>query len=365
MAAVEPRNEGTRAGWRAYAFAAALVGAATLGALFLRGRIELTEIVMIYLLAIVLVALLGRRAPALFAAGASVLLFDLLFVPPYGTLGVENTHYVLTFAMMLTVGLVIGTLTGRVREQADAAGRRELRIRTEELRNALLSSVSHDLRTPLAAIQGAATALLEGADVDAVGGRDLLVTIREESERLERLVSNLLDMTRVEAGIKPDKQWIPLEEVVGSAVRRTDKRLAGRPLTVDLPQDALVPMDDVLMENVLVNLLENAARHTPDGTPIEIRGRVGVDRAVLEVLDRGPGFPAGADERVFEKFWQAGSLARPNGVGLGLTICRGIVHAHGGTITAHAREGGGASFRIELPIETAAPEIPAERREDA
>ncbi|HVO31965.1 MAG TPA: DUF4118 domain-containing protein [bacterium] len=349
-----------------YALAAALVGAATALALPARGRIDLSEIVMIYLMAIVVVAARTSRGPAFFAAVLSVALFDFLSVPPYYTFAVNDARYLPTFAVMLVVGLVIGTLTTRAREQAEAAAAATLRARTEELRSTLLRSISHDLRTPLAAVKGAATALLDGETLDENARLELLGTIQEEAERLERLVTNLLDMTRLESGgLNVRKEWVPLEEIAGSAMRRLERKLAGREVLTDLPAAALVPLDDVLMENVLANVLENATRHTPAGSPIEIRAHVSEAEAVIEISDRGPGLPVGSEEKIFEKFWQTPDGRRHGGVGLGLPISRGIVEAHGGEMTASNRAGGGTTFRIVLPVGAAQPQAPSERREVA
>jgi two-component system sensor histidine kinase KdpD len=238
-------------------------------------------------------------------------------------------------------------------ERARAA---QLRVETEQLRNALLSSVSHDLRTPLAVVTGAASTLLEARRADGEE-RELLQTIADEADRLNRLVRNLLDMTRLESGaLTVKKEWQPLEEVVGAALTRLEKQLGDREVTVRLPADLpLVPLDSVSIEQVLINLLENALKYTPPGSPIEISARQIANGVEVEVADRGPGIPQGQEERIFEKFQRARDAK--HGVGLGLTICRGIVAAHGGRAYAENRHGGGAVFRFTLPIEGKPPEI--------
>jgi two-component system sensor histidine kinase KdpD len=243
---------------------------------------------------------------------------------------------------------------------AEEAKQTELRARTEELRNALLSSVSHDLRTPLAAIMGSATTLLEGASPLTPQQADLARTVYEEAERLNRLVTNLLAMTRVTGGLQPKKEWVPLEEIVGSALERVGPRLEGRPFQSRIPEDLpLVPADPVLIEQVLVNLLENAVRYTPAGTPIDISAAREGDRVRVEVLDRGPGLAAGIETRVFETFFR-GPGVPSGGSGLGLAICRGIVVAHGGSIEAANRPQGGAAFGFTLPIDGQPPTVPRE-----
>jgi two-component system sensor histidine kinase KdpD len=239
-----------------------------------------------------------------------------------------------------------------------AKARRE--IEAEQLRSSLLSSVSHDLRTPLAVITGATSTLLEGAQtVSEVTRHDLLTTVLEEAERLNRLIRNLLDMTRLESGaVKVKKEWLPLEELVGAALNRLDARLSGREVHVELPADLpLVPCDAVLIEQTLINLLENAAKYSTGA--IDIGATVTSGELVVEIADRGPGVPPGQEKRVFEKFQRASHEGNPDGVGLGLTICRAIVTAHGGRIWVTNREGGGAAFRFALPMDGESPPLPA------
>jgi two-component system sensor histidine kinase KdpD len=218
--------------------------------------------------------------------------------------------------------------------------------------------VSHDLRTPLGAITGAASSLLEkGAAIPDPTRQDLLQTILEESQRMNRLIGNLLDMIRLESGaLKVQKEWQPLEEPVGVALIRLGERLEGRLVTANLPPELpLVAADGVLLEQVFINLLENAAKYTPAGSPIDITATAGDGFVLVEVADRGPGFVAGEEERVFQKFYRAPGTPVTTGVGLGLTICRGIVTAHGGRIWAENRPGGGAIFRFTLPFEGTPP----------
>jgi two-component system sensor histidine kinase KdpD len=243
------------------------------------------------------------------------------------------------------------------RQARDAA----LRAKTEELRNALLSAVSHDLRTPLAAITGAATSLRDDVALSAPSRKDLLESICEEAERLERLVANLLDMTRLEAGgVTPKREWVPLEEIVGAALTRLEAKLNERTVTTTIHEAVpLLSVDPVLMQQLFVNLVENATKYTPPRSPLEIQAQVDDAAVLIEVSDRGAGL--GEDpELVFEKFYR-GSHAGVAGVGLGLPICRGIVEAHGGTLTAMNRDGGGTTFRIRLPRLAEAPSAEPEQ----
>ncbi len=246
---------------------------------------------------------------------------------------------------------------------AERAEREQLEMEAERLRTALLSSLSHDLRTPLATINGAASSLLDDRGLTDATRQDLLRSVLEESQRMNRLIGNLLDMIRVESGaLQVQKEWQPLEETVGVALIRLDERLREHPVTVRLPPDLpLVPLDEVLIEQVFVNLLENAAKYTPLGTPIEIAAAA-VDGAVLiDVADRGPGLPPGEEERIFDKFHRAAKDTASGGIGLGLTICRGIITAHGGRIWAGNRPGGGAVFHFTLPLSgPPPPAVPSE-----
>jgi two-component system sensor histidine kinase KdpD len=241
-----------------------------------------------------------------------------------------------------------------------------LRAKTEEMRSSLLSAVSHDLRTPLATITGAVSTLRDPAvRFTPSQQEELLSDIQDEAARLERLVANLLDMTRVESGgLHIQREWVPLEELVGSALARLDRVLRGRPVKVSIAAGLpLLTVDPLLIEQVLVNLVENAAKYTPSATRIDIDGRREGGVVVVEVRDRGPGIRAGDEHRVFEKFYRGGNTAVA-GAGLGLAICKGIVEAHGGTIGVENRTGGGATFRITLPATGEAPamEPPAVER---
>ncbi len=230
---------------------------------------------------------------------------------------------------------------------------------TERMRSTLLGAVSHDLRTPLAAIQGAATSILlpEGA-LSEESRHDLLVMIREESVRLNRLLSNLLDLTRLESGIiRVHKEWQPLDEVVGSTIEHLERQ-GPLPVTVHLPPDLpLVPLDGGLMEQVLQNLFINARLHAGDGTVI-LEAWAGPGTVELAVADQGPGVPAEYRQMIFDKFFRMPDQIRDGGVGLGLAICDAIVKAHGGRIWVEDREGGGARFRITLPLDGVPPVLP-------
>lgn len=318
---------------------------------------ELSEVIMVYLLGIMAVSVWLGRGPALLAATLSVAAFDFCFVPPTFTFRVADMRFVFTFAVMFIVGLVLSGLSGEVKRQADRAVRAE----KEALRSALLNSISHDLRTPLSTITGSASALLDDEHpLSATEQRALLSMIFEEAEHMNRLVRNLLDMSRLQAGgLNVKKEWMPMEEVIGSALDRLDRLLAHHPVRVAIPSDLpLVPLDAPLMEQVFYNLLENASKHTPSGTVINIAVRMETGRVVVEVSDNGPGLPLGSEDRVFEKFVRGSQKRQDGGVGLGLSICRGLIEAHGGTIRAISKPQRGVTFRFTLPVDGTPPAPP-------
>jgi two-component system sensor histidine kinase KdpD len=248
------------------------------------------------------------------------------------------------------------------------------RVEAEFLRNTLLSGVSHDLRTPLAAITGSASSLAETNALSDDTRRELARDIVTESERMERLITNLLDMTRLESsGFSLRKEWHALDEIIGAAIRAASKRLHTRTVTTHLPpQLPLVFVDAVAMEQVLTNLLDNAATYTPTATAIDIRVENRGSQLTLEVADHGPGLPPGDPQRVFQKFFRGGTTPTTShsddgsrrGVGLGLAICKGIVELHEGTISAQnwidGDRIGGALFRIQLPTGGTPPTVPGE-----
>ena len=286
-----------------------------------------------------------------------------LYVPllgsqgPVGALGVRPripANLLVPDQLRLLEAFANQTALALERDRLAEEGRRQtVEIETERLRGSLLSSVSHDLRTPLTSIVGAASSLLQRGDTLPPNTRmELLQTVHDEAERLSRQVNNLLEMTRLEAGsLKVAKEPQPLEETLGAALNRMDRILQQRPVRMNLPSDLpMVPVDAVLIEQVFFNLLENATKYTPKDTPLDISASAGSGVVTVEVADRGPGFVEGDEERVFDKFYRGETPRTAPGTGLGLAICKGIVRAHGGKIWAENREGGGAVFRFTLPL---------------
>ncbi|GFO54166.1 hypothetical protein GMSM_11730 [Geomonas sp. Red276] len=238
----------------------------------------------------------------------------------------------------------------RVRLIGEAQQAQLLKAR-ENLERALLNSISHDLRSPLAAITGVLSTLAEEEDkLSAPNRADLLETARDQAGRLNRFVANLLDMTRLEAGaLQPRPEPCDIQDLIGCALAAVEPRLSGREVSVNLEPDLpLVPLDLVLMIQVIVNLLENAGKYTPEGSQIEISSRTEGDSLVIEVSDRGPGVPEHDLGKIFDKFYRTPVPEGAGGTGLGLSICKGIVEAHGGSIRAENRKEGGLKVIITL-----------------
>ena len=258
---------------------------------------------------------------------------------------VDQLHLLETFANQIALALE------RTRLAGDAA-QAQIKLETERTRNTLLSSVSHDLRTPIAVITGATSSLLQHEKtLSEMDRHELAQVAYEESERLNRFVGNLLDMTRLESGsIRVEKDWQLIEEVIGSALNHVHAERVGRTLRVAISPDfPLVQFDEGLIEQVLINLLENALKYTPPDSPIDISAQTGADEIIVTVADRGAGILPGDEERIFDKFYRS-QPSHTKGVGLGLAICRGIIQAHGGRIWAENRPDGGARFSFALPL---------------
>ncbi|MFO1317512.1 MAG: two-component system sensor histidine kinase KdpD [Burkholderiales bacterium] len=266
----------------------------------------------------------------------------------------EQRRHLDTFAALTAIALE------RV-HYVEIAQQALLHMESERLRNSLLSALSHDLRTPLAALVGLAESLAltrPGLSADQL---ETAQAIADEARRMSALVGNLLEMARIESGeVKLRRRWQPFQEVVGSALKAARPALGGRRIDVRVPGDLpLVEFDATLVERVLYNLLENAGKYTPPDTPVTVAAEVAAGDLVVSVRDQGPGIPKGQEEAIFEKFTRGARESPTPGVGLGLAISRAIVQAHGGTIRARNEPAGGACFEFTLPLGTP-PDTPEE-----
>ena len=262
----------------------------------------------------------------------------------------EQVQLLGTFANQAAMAIERSLLT-------EEQNRAEILARSDELKSALLSAVSHDLRTPLASIKASATSLLQpGIAWSDEDRRELLTAIDEEADRLNRLVANLLDLSRIEGGaLQPELGWHEVGEAIDVAVERTRAVLDGYTLAVSVPGDLpAMQFDFVKVVQVLVNLLENAARYSPAGSRVTLAARRRDGAIEIAVGDEGMGVPAGEEQRIFDKFYRVEARNRPPGSGIGLAVCRGFVEAHGGRIWAERGDGRGLTVRFTLPLPTAA-----------
>jgi K+-sensing histidine kinase KdpD len=356
----------------ALAAVAAVTGA--IGAIEARGHIA--NISMLYLIVVLMAATFAGRWPAISASIGAFLMFDWFFVQPLHTLSVGDPDEWFALVIFLATAMITGQLAANQRDRAREAAEREretvtlyeerdrlrerateaeLHRQADELKTALLGAVSHDLRTPLASIIASAGSLRQPDVVwtDAEE-KSFLSDIEVEARRLARIVANLLDLSRMESGaLRPERSWYDLAALVDDVLGRLRATTRGHPVHVRVSDEMPpVPLDYVEVDQVLSNLVENAVRHTPDGTRIWITVERGKDHAIVIVSDDGPGIPEAELPRLFDPFVRAARRSGgPGGVGLGLAIARGLVEAHGGQIAAENRAEGGASFRFTLPLE--------------
>ena len=325
----------------------------------------------------VVAALLGGRVAAAMVAGVTAVAFGVLFLPPLGQWKILNGEDVTAVFVFVLVALAVGELTareGKRRRQAEARTR-ELEALTDRLelaqaeeqrltheldrlavmaeideqRSALLRSVSHDLRTPLATIRAVSSDLQGDTPYDDATRTELLALVSDEAERLDRLVANLLSMSRVEAGsFAPDRQAVVLAELLQATTTRLRRVTKDHRLELDIPVDLpLVDADYTQLDLVVTNLIENAARHSPPRSTIRIGARPSRDMVEIWVENRGDGVIATERTRIFEAFHRShGSRSS----GIGLAICKAVVEAHGGTIAVTDAQGGGARFTFTMPV---------------
>jgi len=308
---------------------------------------------LIYLLAVVLLGLFVQRGPILLAASLSAVVWDYFFLPPVFAFRVSHFEDALLLGMYFIVAIILGQLTTRIRAQQEAEREVKLIAESERLGKNLLDSMTHEIRTPIAAIKSAAGNLIEFQDVPLSSSQKTMISeIHEAVERLNRLVGNVLDVTRLDSGyFRPKISSCDVRDLVQVVVKETKKELAEHPLRVDVePNVPLVaPMDFVLTQQSVMILLSNAAFHTAPKTPISLKVRQQANQLEFEVSDGGPGILEESLSRVFEKFYRAPN-AKAGGTGLGLSLAKGFVEAQGGQVEARNAPKGGAVFTIRLPL---------------
>ena len=308
---------------------------------------------LIFLLGVLLAGMVLSRGPVLLVAALSALSWNFLFIPPLFTLHIAKLEDALTFATYFIIAITVGSLTAQLKAREHLAAQVQVAQESERLRKTLLDCVSHELKTPLAAIAAASQELsrLTANIQDSQILKELAGEIRDGSHRLNRVVNNLLDMNRLESGvIRPKREWCDVRELLQSAVDIEHESINGRDIRLDVPEEIpLALVDHALIEQAVAKLLANAGSHTAPNLPIEIDAEYTNENLLISVSDRGPGIPPDATERLFEKFYR-GDDRKTGGLGLGLSIARGLIEAHGGRLTVENRDGGGARFVIRLPV---------------
>ena len=336
-----------------YLAAVAGVAALTIACWLLAPLVSYGAIALIFLLGVLLAGMVLSRGPVLLVAALSALSWNFLFIPPLFTLHIAKFEDVLTFSTYFIVALTVGSLTAQLREREHLAAQVQLAHESERLRKTLLDCVSHELKTPLAAIAAASQELVRSAPnvQNTQMMKELAAEIHAGSRRLNRVVNNLLDMNRLESGVvRPRQEWCEVRELLESAIEIERESLNGREVKLDVADNVpLAFVDFTLLEQAVAKLLANAISHAPSRSPVEVDSEYKDDRLFISVSDRGPGLNPESLEQIFEKFYR-GDGRKPGGLGLGLSIARGFVEAHGGTLTAENRDGGGARFTIRLPV---------------
>lgn len=334
-------------------YTVSLLGVAlTVGVIALvRARFDLPTAVLLYLVPIIFAAARWGRGPAAVAAVVAALTHDYFFIPPVGTLTVAKPDEAIGLALLVFTALATAQLADAARRGAEHQRVAQIAQQADEMKTALLHAVSHDLRTPLASIKANVSGLRQ-ADVayTAEDRAELLEAIDDEADRLDRLVGNLLDASRLEAGVLvPHKHPQDLAELIRAVLTRLRTPLGERVVRVEVqPNMPLVNCDYGQVDQIVTNLVENAARHTPPGSPIHIRLAADDHTAHLDVVDHGPGVAEEDRGRIFRAFERGRTTS--GGSGLGLSIARGMAQAHGGRLEIRSASGGGAEFSLTLPL---------------
>jgi K+-sensing histidine kinase KdpD len=359
----------------------AVVAICTLALLPARGSVTVATPALTLIVPGIVAGLVGGRVAGVITAVVAALALDVVFIEPYGRLTVHLVDDVVALVAFTAVALAVATLVALANDRRRAAEQRTeeilaladekerlrteqerlssektLLVQAEDARRALLRSVSHDLRTPLATIRAITSDLRDGAAHDQRTRNDLLELAGDEAERLDRLVANLLSMSRIEAGaLHPVLQAAQVDELVTDRVRRLSTVLRDVQVDTDVPADLpLVDADYTLLDQVITNLLENAVRHAPPHSTVRIGARKAGELVEISISDQGPGVPPDQRDWIFEPF-RTGTASRSSGVGL--AICKAIVEAHGGRICVTDALGGGARFTFTLPTHRLRPEI--------
>lgn len=339
---------------RQYLFSILLVVAMAALCYGLSAYIGYKVVAFILLLTVSCIAMVFDILPVLLSAVLSAVIWNFFFIPPRFTFSIGNTEDLILFLMYFVIALVNAVLTFKIRQIEKAAREKEEKAHTVKLYNTFLNSLSHELRTPIAAIIGATDNLQNNtAQLSPLQKNELIAEIAKAAFRLNQQVGNLLNMSRLESGfIQPKKDWCDITELVYDAVKKTEANAIAQKININInPSIPLFKIDEGMLEQVLGNILNNAAIYTPAGSQILITAICHVDVLQIIIEDNGPGFPEAEIEKVFDKFYRLKDAAA-GGTGLGLSIVKGFTEAMGGSISLSNVATGGARFTIEIPAET-------------
>lgn len=315
-----------------------------------RDYIGYRAVALILMFAVSVLAMRYSLYPVLLAAGLSAIIWDFFFIPPSFTLHVNDPGDALMLGMYFSIAVLNGVLTARIRRLEKFTMEKKSRLKTLQLYDSLFDSISHELRTPISTILGASDNLLmAGSEISEQDKTVLCKEINGAAERLNKLTNDLLSLSRLESGmLRPQLDWCDVRELVHTVINAQELSDLTR-ISVEIPgKMPLVRLDFILMEQALRNLLLNAVKHTGDRDSVTVRADYLDGILELIVRDSGEGFPSGELDNLFEKFHRL-SNSRTGGVGLGLSIAKGFVEAHGGTISAYNNPGGGAQIKIVIP----------------
>jgi len=317
--------------------------------------IDYRIVALILLLVLSIIAMLFAIRPVLFSAILSAMLWNFFFIPPVYTFSIGTSEDVLLFLMYFVIAMLNAVLTSKIRKAEMKVREKEEREHTLQLYDTILSSLSHELRTPIATIVGAVDTLKENkGKLSQLAESDLLNEMDKAGFRLNRQVENLLNMSRLESGfVHLQLDWTDVSELVYSIVENYKEEFEEHPVTISANESLpLFKLDRGLIEQVVYNLLHNAVQYTPSGSPITVGIEQQQEMCRIKITDNGKGFPKHSEKKVFEKFYRLPHTAS-GGTGLGLSIVKGFVEAHGGKVDLYNNFGKGATFVIEIPAETA------------
>lgn len=337
----------------------------TLICLLFKGRIEPVNLSMFYLLGVVFASVYLGFLPAIVTSVTSVLTFDFVFVPPYWSFTVHESEYLISFMVFILIATVISRLAASSRQKlllyiesskkneelSEIMHRNNIVAEKEALRNSLLSSIAHDIRTPATTISGYASVLCKNLSEANLDNCELIAkNLYLESLSLIGLIENVLNITKIQNGLNLTKEIVPIDEIIISAVRRVKRKLENYILSLKLDNRIIqINGDPNLLEQMLINLLENSIKYSPEKSVIEIKTEVVEQCVIITVKDEGLGIPDGEEQKIFEKFYRLKRDEDKQGTGLGLALCKAVTILHDGKIEAKSNLPAGTVIMITLP----------------